>query len=182
MNAVDLPNDDFGKLLKLLTQRGVTSVGGSTAKAFEELREALNLHMKMERGFYPSIKPYVEVRPLIERGYDDHLKIAGLVLDMSQLKFHTTSRDWRDLLVQLNVPGRPTHFSEKQLLPEAQSMLGATRPQELFYELDRMRSEQSETDTLNCLATRLGANERFSEIRRSVSPRVLLKSMLKLMA
>ena len=51
MNAVDLPNDDFGKLLKLLTQRGVTSVGGSTAEAFEELREALNLHMKMERGF-----------------------------------------------------------------------------------------------------------------------------------
>ncbi len=160
MDAVDLLNRDFRNLLKLLTQLGDSSGGEATVKAFEELRAALNLHMKMEREvFYPSLESFDEVRPLIGQGYDDHLKIAGLVSDMSQITDQTTSKDWRDLLVQLNV-AVDQHISaaENQLLPEAERLLRATRLQELFYELDGIRSEQSEKDTLIYPASRLGGD------------------------
>src|SRR5258706_13522713 len=129
MDAVDLFTAHFRKLLKLLTQLGVTSGGESTAKTFEELREALNLHMKMERDvFYPSLESFVEVRPLIDQGYDDHLKIAGLISDMSQIKDHTTLKDWQDLLVQLNIAvDQHISVAENQILPEEQRLLGSTR-------------------------------------------------------
>ena len=163
MDAVDLFAADFRNLLKLLTQLRVTSGGESTAKTFEDLREALNLHMKMERDvFYPSLESFVEVRPLIDQGYHDHLKIAGLISDMSQIqiKDHTTLKDWQDLLVQLNVAiDQHISVAENQILPEARRLLGATRLQELFYELDGMKSKQSETDTLVYPASRLGTDE-----------------------
>ena len=160
MDAVDLLNGDFRNLLKLLTQLRGTAGGESTAKAFEELRVALNLHMKMETDvFYPSLESFVDVLPLIIQGYDDHLKIAGLVAEMRKIKDPTTSKDWLSLLVQLNVAVEQ-HISgaEKQLLSEARRLLGVTRLQELFYELDGMRSEQSETDTLIYPASRLGTD------------------------
>ena len=78
---------------------------------------------------------------------------------MRKIKDPTTSKDWLSLLVQLNVAVEQ-HISgaEKQLLSEARRLLGVTRLQELFYELDGMRSEQSETDTLIYPASRLGTD------------------------
>ena len=159
MNAIDLLRIDHQRLFNLVERfqdKGTSSA--TLAERLNQLTLALRLHRRMEEEvFYPELKEFDEVRSLVMQSYHDNRIIEKLLERLSDLLKKPSGQDSASLAARL-VLAVEEHISQDDdnLLPQAEGLLGPTRLQELFYDMDEIRTHQSDMDIMIYPASRLG--------------------------
>ncbi len=157
MNAIDLLRIDHQRLFKLAEQLQ-DRPSSSAAERINEIALALKLHQRMEEEiFYQELKEFDEIRVPVEQSHRDHRMIDDLLDRLSQSLKEPSRYDSTALATRLALAVEQ-HIShdEEYLLPQAERLLSPTKLQEIFYEMDEVRTHQSDTDSLIYPASRLG--------------------------
>ena len=160
MNIIKLLRDDHQKALSLIAE--LERAGGMTSrprtKLLSELRDSLSLHTKVEeRIFYPALEDFGKTRALINGFYREHEEVDRILAKLDELEKRKSGDEWQDQLGKLKWSvERHIDEEEKRLFPRAEKLLGKERLAEMFYECERVKSGQSETDNLIYPAGRLG--------------------------
>lgn len=167
MNGIEILTNDHKRILVLvneLTRKAKHTDGaheeivGERAKRFNELRETLTQHIKIEeRVLFPDLEGFVEARILVDECYREHKRIDELLQKIEKLP-EETQRDLRDdLFAELERRVQTYVIREEDwLFPRAKLLLGDTQLEDMFFEIERIRSNQSETDRLIFPADRFG--------------------------
>ena len=161
MNAIDLLKSDHKKVSELLER--LESQDAKTAKRltldiFEQLTDAVQAHTRMEeRVFYPALEEKSETRALVEEFYKEHRQVDALLARLDKLKDEPSGRDWTAQLDQLKRSVEQHVVEEEsELFPRAEQLLSAAELQEMFAEMARVSTGQSERDSMIYPASRLG--------------------------
>ncbi len=157
MNAIDLLRMDHQRLFRLVQQLQEKQTS-SAAKRLKEIDEALKLHQRMEEEiFYQELKEFDEIRVPVEQSHRDHRMIDDLLDRLGDSLKEPSRYDSAALATRLALAVEQ-HIShdEEYLLPQAERLLSPTKLQEIFYEMDEVRTHQSDTDSLIYPASRLG--------------------------
>jgi hemerythrin-like domain-containing protein len=103
------------------------------------------------------LRMFDEVRVRVEHSYHDHRRVDELVARLSNLPNGPREHESAALVTRLALAVEQ-HIShdEQLLLPQAERLLGPSRLQELFYEMDEARTHQSDRDSMIYSASRLG--------------------------
>ena len=167
MNALELLKSEHKRLLFLMnelegTRRKTGELGIETnrddVKLFSTLRNTLTEHtMIEERMLFPKLEKFIETRSIVDECCREHQNI-GDTLGKLQRIIEVEPRDrWDDLLFELNARIQSHVINEEDsLFPRAEALLGDAQLEELFFEIEQTRTDQSETDSLIFPADRFG--------------------------
>lgn len=161
MNVIKLLRNDHRRALSLIEQIENDSdeaASRSRVKLFDELKAALSLHAKVEeRIFYPALEKFDETRSLVNEFYREHQEADRILAKMESRKNGSLSGEWQSQLHELK-RSIEHHINEEEnrLFPQAENLLGRERLLEMFFESERIKSDQSETDSLIYPADRFG--------------------------
>ncbi|MCA1816425.1 MAG: hemerythrin domain-containing protein [Acidobacteria bacterium] len=128
---------------------------GERRALFEELRDALKLHTKIEEEvFYPALEDFDETRALIDESYKEHERVKQLLKRMGSAGEGATREgerggDWSSMLAELReAVAHHVGEEENDLFPHAARLLSPGRLREMGYEMRRYKTGQSEEDQL----------------------------------
>lgn len=145
-------------LIERIEKANGEEAGRSRAKLLDELKDSLSLHTKVEEQiFYPALEGFGETRALVEEFYREHKEVDRIMAGMDIPKDRSLSGEWHDQLRELR-QGVEHHINEEEnrLFPLAEKLLGKVQLSEMFFESERVKSHQSETDSLIYPADRFG--------------------------
>ncbi|MDQ3906823.1 MAG: hemerythrin domain-containing protein [Acidobacteriota bacterium] len=135
---------------------------------FEELKEALKLHTKIEEEvFYPALEDFDETRAIIDESYREHERVDRLLRRMGRTEEGAAGErdretagaatDWRALLGELrDAVAHHVGEEENDLFPRAARLLTPESLRDMGYEMRRYKTGQSEEDQLIYPASRVG--------------------------
>jgi hemerythrin-like domain-containing protein len=161
MNVIKLLRNDHRRALSLIEQIENDSdeaASRSRAKLFDELKDSLSLHATVEeRIFYPALEKFDETRGLVDEFYREHQEADRILAKMESRKNGSLSGEWQNQLQELK-RSIEHHINEEEnrLFPQAEKLLGKERLSEMFFESERIKNDQSETDSLIYPADRFG--------------------------
>lgn len=161
MNAIDLLKNDHRRVSEMIERLEHPNLQAVNVEMFEQLKDALETHTRMEeRVFYPELEDEDETRRLIEESYREHHQVDEILARLDGMKDQTLSDGWAASFNELkrSVKHHVTE-EEQELFPQAENLLGATRLLEMAYEMDRIRTGQSETESMIYPASRVGPKE-----------------------
>ena len=167
MNGLELLKSDHKRILFLIdeferTIRNTAETDLETnrecVEMFGTLKSALTEHtIAEERTLFPELERFIETRILVDECCREDHRI-GETLDKLQKVIEAEPRDrWDDLLFELDERIQSHVVREEDwLFPRAELLLDAAQREEMFFEIEQMRSSQSETDSLIFPADRFG--------------------------
>ena len=159
MNALDLLRDDHRRISRLIQEveheldPGTGQASGAT---FDRLTRAMNLHGRMlQQYLYPELEPFTETSAYLALDARNDAQLRQLVNEIERNQ--PPEQGWTSRLAQLGELWR-THVeqSEKQLFPQALRLLGPMRLEQLQFDMDALRTHQSDLDSAIYPASRLG--------------------------
>jgi hemerythrin superfamily protein len=159
MNALDLLKNDHQRLLNLLQQLENEldpATGRSSAETLGDFSRAFGNHQKMEGEIlFPELEKSEALRAPIASSYQDARRIGELITSLEENR--PAEAGWHERLSELR-QAIESHVEqiESRVFPEVEKLLGATRLQEMFYEMEEIRTHQSELDSAIYPASRLG--------------------------
>jgi hypothetical protein len=159
MNALDLLRDDHRRISQLIQEieNELNAQTGQTAdESLKRLTRALNLHKRMLHEYlYPELEPFNEVSAYLALESRNETELHGLINEVEQNQ--PPEQGWTMRLAQIGELWQAhVDQNEKQLFPEALRLLGPTRLQQLQYDMDSVRTHQSNLDSAVYTAARLG--------------------------
>src|SRR5262249_31867824 len=130
--------------------------GQAPAHSFENLTRAIRTHKQMlQQCFYPELEAVGEIDTYVALDSRNQKEIDELIASIEQNQ--PPEQGWTNRLAELRHFWQ-THVeqSENRLFPEALRLLGATRLQQLEFDMDAVRTHQSDLDSAIYPASRLG--------------------------
>lgn len=157
MNGIELLSRDHKRILFLISELGRKDKHSVDAddetdrapnKMFSQLRQTLTQHNTTEeRMLFPELDRFIETRILVDECYRDHKRIGGILREIEKLLEAKPCDHWDDLLLELEEKVQLHVVREEDwLFPRAKLLLGDAKLEEMFFEIERTRSSQSETD------------------------------------
>ena len=159
MNALDLLRNDHVRVSSLIGQvlnEINPATGQSHTRNLKQLSEAIHCHQKMLHEYFnKELEPFAKAHSLIMLNNHKLTRICELLDELESNQ--PPEQSWIQRLEQLHELWQ-THMEEAEtrLFPEAESLLGATRLQQLAYDMDSIRTHQSDQDSAIYPASRLG--------------------------
>lgn len=159
MNALDLLRDDHRRISRLIqeieNELNVQTLQ-TTDESLKRLTRALNLHSRMLHEYlYPELEPFNEVSAYLALESRNEAELHGLINEIEQNQ--PPEQGWTMRLAQLGELWQAhVDQNETQLFPDALRLLGPTRLQQLQYDMDSVRTHQSDLDSAIYPARRLG--------------------------
>jgi hemerythrin-like domain-containing protein len=117
-----------------------SGAGGAKDELFNQLRDALKLHTKLEEQiFYPALENFDVTRDLIKESYREHQKVDQLLAGINP-----AAGDFANKLSELrrNVEHH-VEEEEGEMFPKAERLLGQARLQEMGRQMEQMKRGQS---------------------------------------
>jgi hemerythrin-like domain-containing protein len=149
MNALDILKRDHKEAMSMMEQLENSDEGTAHMREhmemFNRLRDALELHEKMEEQiFYPVLRGYDETRELIERSYEAHRELDEHLAAMTGLA--PSNGDFRDRLTKLKKSvQRHVDDEENKVFPRAETLLGEERLNEMGDQMMQIKQGRSAT-------------------------------------
>jgi iron-sulfur cluster repair protein YtfE (RIC family) len=142
MLATEILTRDHREALALIEEiQNVRSAAASHDRTFEQLRAALELHMREEEEiFYPALAEHEDFSDLLEENVPEHEMVREMLAQLSEL-------DPNDALFQETLLGMKaaleTHMTleEEDLFPDAIDTFGAERINELGNRIDQLKGD-----------------------------------------
>jgi hypothetical protein len=159
MDALDLLRVDHQHILAMIQEvehELNPQTGQASAQSFDKLTRAIRTHKQMLREvLYPELEAAGDVDAYLSLDSRNQKEIDDLIASIEQNQ--PPEQGWTNRLAELRALWQ-THVerSETRLFPEAQRLLGATRLQQLEFDLDAVRTHQSDFDSSIYPASRLG--------------------------
>jgi hypothetical protein len=159
MNALELLRDEHRRISQLIDELQNelnTETGQASNESFERLRDALNLHRRMlHEHLYPELDPFDEMTAYLALDSRNEAELRKLVGELEQNQ--PPAQSWRDRLAQIGALWQVhVEQSERIMFPEVLRLLGPTRLQQLHFDMDALRTHQSDLDSAIYPASRLG--------------------------
>lgn len=159
MNAIGLLRNDHHRisgLLERIANRLDPETGQTPNRQLEELVRAVRSHITMIREYlYPQLEQFDNSRPLITVNERTSMRVDELLNELESDQ--NREQSWGARLTALrNAWQLHVEQAEQTLLPEAERLLGPTKLQQLLYDMDAIRTRQSEMDSAIYPASRLG--------------------------
>lgn len=158
MDAIDLLRNDHRRLMRLATQLRARSEPSDSGVRLDEFIQAVRMHKKMEEELlYPELEEFDDIHHVVDESSRHHLYVNDILDEMSEVRKEFPKEGGANFVTRL-IHAVEQHIShdEKQLLPRAEVLLRPTRRQEMFYDMDKIRTHQSDTDSLIYPASRIG--------------------------
>lgn len=159
MNALDLLRDDHRRISQFIQEIENdlnAQTGQTTEVSLKRLVRALNLHSRMLHEYvYRELEPFNEMTGYLALDSRNEAELLQLVneIELNQ----PVEQAWTVRLARIGELWEShVERSEKQLFPEALRLLGPTRLQQLQYDIDAVRTQQSNLDSAIYPAVRLG--------------------------
>lgn len=159
MNAIDLLKNDHRRVSTLL-ERVINNLnpqtGQTNSQELEQIRLEIRFHRKvLEEYLYPELQTFEAMHASITLDVRSANKIDQLLAELRRNQ--PPEQSWAGRLNSLREAWQShVEQSESRLLPEAHELLGETRLQQLFYDMDAIRTHQSGQDSAIYPASRLG--------------------------
>ncbi len=159
MDALELLRVDHRRISNLIDEVANElnpQTGQTSAQSFERLTQALRSHEQMlHRFLYPDLEPYDVLSDYLASDATNERQINELIRSIEDNQ--PPEQSWTNRLSELRELWQ-THVeqSENRLFPEALRLLGATRLQQLEFDMDAVRTHQSNMDSAIYPASRLG--------------------------
>lgn len=159
MDALELLRVDHRRISSLIEEvenELNPQTGQAPAQTFERLTEALRAHKQMLKQYlYPELEPFGEIDSYLALDSRNQKQIDELIASIEENQ--PPEQSWTNRLADLRDLWQ-THVeqSESRLLPDAMRLLGATRLQQLQFDMDSVRTHQSNFDSSIYPASRLG--------------------------
>ena len=142
MLATEILTQDHRQAMSLVeTLEGATDGTGSYAATFNQLAEALSLHMREEEEiYYPALAAHDEFGDLMDDSVAEHEMVKQMLAQMNELA--PSSEEFQDLLAQMKT-ALEKHITqeEEDLFPESIDVLGVDRIEELGDEIENMKDD-----------------------------------------
>lgn len=120
---------------------GASDGTGSYAGAFNQLAEALALHMREEEEiYYPALAAHKEFSDIMDDSVAEHEMVKQMLAQMNELA--PSSDEFQDLLAQMKT-ALEAHIAneEEDLFPESIEVLGADRIEALGDEIESLKAD-----------------------------------------
>ena len=159
MDALDLLRVDHQRIMGLIQEvenESNAQTGQSPARSFDKLTREIRLHKQMLRQcLYPELEAVGEIDAYLALDSTNQKQIDDLLASIEQNQ--PPEQGSSNRLAELRALWQ-THVeqSETRLFPEAVRLLGATRLQQLEFDMDAVRTHQSDFDSSIYPASRLG--------------------------
>jgi hemerythrin-like domain-containing protein len=144
MTATEILKQDHREAIGLFERLEGTGegsgAGGSKGELFNQLKDALKLHTKLEeRIFYPALENFDETRGLIKESYREHHKV-----DQLPAEINPAAGDFANKLSELrrNVEAH-VEEEEGEMFSKAEQLLGQARLQEMGRQMEQMKKGRS---------------------------------------
>ncbi len=167
MNGLELLKRDHQRLLFLKneferkvrnTREGGLETTRDYVKTFSTLSKTVTEHTKIEeRMLFPELEKFIETRSIVDECRREHQRIGDTLSKLQKIIEAEPPKQWEDFVFELDKEIQ-SHIvkQEDRLFPRAEALLGDAQVEELFFEIERTRSDQSETDSLIFPADRFG--------------------------
>ena len=159
MDALELLRVDHRRISNLIQEvenELNPQTGQAAAQSFDRLSSAVRSHEQMlHRHLYPELEPYDTLSDYLASDATNERQINELLRSIENNQ--PPEQSWTSRLGELRELWQ-THVeqSENRLFPEALRLLGATRLQQLAFDMDAVRTHQSNIDSAIYPASRLG--------------------------
>jgi hemerythrin-like domain-containing protein len=155
MNALDILKNDHRRILQLLQQVESTLSTDARAESVADLVRAIHQHQRaLQEVLYPALEERNEPKAFIHIQAQNDMRIQQILARISETN---QSPEMRTQLTDLRkaIAGH-IGFAESRIFPEAERLLGQGRLLELSYEVEQIRTKQSEQDSAIYPARRMG--------------------------
>lgn len=171
MNGLDILQKDHKRILVLVDElaRSAKATEGShdeivskRVQRFDELREKLRQHIKIEEHvLFPDLQGFGETKIPVDECYREHKRINELLQKIEHLTEEKHWDLWDNLCAELERRVQ-TYLTREEdgLFPRARLLLNDGQLENMFFEIERIRSNQSETDSLIFPADRFGVGSK----------------------
>ena len=159
MDALGLLRVDHRRISGLIQQvenELNAQTGQAPRHSFETLSRAVHAHEQMlHQCLYPDLEPYGGLGDYLAFDESNERRINEVMKSIENNE--PPKQSWTSRLAELNKLWQ-THVeqSENRLFPEALRLLGPTRLQQLEFQMDALRTHQSDLDSTIYPASRLG--------------------------
>ena len=169
MDGIELLKNDHKRILDLINElineetskvkQTDQESGRQPSQMFGQLRETLIQHLDIEeRTLFLNLKGFLDARMLVDECYRDHKKIDKTLNKIEKLPEETQREGCDGLLAELELRVQTYVVREEDwLFPKAKLLLGDAKLEEIFFEIEQTKSNQSEIDSLIYPADRFGA-------------------------
>lgn len=142
MLATEILTQDHSMAIGLIEQlEGVTTEGPEHQEIFNELDEALRLHIRVENEiYYPALEAHQEFEGLMDENIPEHEMVKENFAQMSELS--VSDKTFQSILAETRA-ALEVHMDneEDDLFPRSIEVLGADRIEELGREIEQMKGE-----------------------------------------
>lgn len=149
MLATEILTQDHRMAMSLIEElEGATDGTGNYAGAFNQLAQALAMHMRAEEEiYYPAVAQIEDYADQVETQVEEHEMVKQMLVQMNELA--PSSDEFQDLLSQLKT-AIEKHVTEEEddIFPESIEQLGRSRVEALGEEIETMKEEGGMTRTM----------------------------------
>lgn len=159
MNALDLLRNEHRRISTLIQEVETEldpTTGQAPGESFEKLTRELRFHKRMlHECLYPDLEPFPEFSAYLALDSKYEREVEELVTSLEHNQ--PPEQGWTNRVAELRELWQ-THVarSESRMFPDASRLLGPTRLQQLQFEMDALRTHQSDLDSAIYPASRLG--------------------------
>jgi iron-sulfur cluster repair protein YtfE (RIC family) len=142
MLATEILTQDHREAIDLVEQlEGVRNDAPGNKETFEELANALLLHMREEEQiYYPALAEYEEFADMMEENIAEHEMVKQNIVQMRELS--VSDAEFQKLLTETKA-ALEMHMTveEDDVFPRSLELLGRERIDQLGTEIDQMKAE-----------------------------------------
>lgn len=146
MNLFELLDRDHSKILTLIdklektTRRAIKSRNA----LFTELNQELEQHAMLEEEiFYPELKTYPKVKPLVKQALQDHKEIRKILKELKSLP--RAGNEWKPKLKELKqAMSKHTAYEEKKIFVHAIELLSNEQKEDIYTRVEEERKDIAE--------------------------------------
>ncbi|HVF89233.1 MAG TPA: hemerythrin domain-containing protein [Blastocatellia bacterium] len=151
MNALEFLKQDHQEALGMMDQLEMSDQETASAQSqmaiFNQLKQALTLHTKMEEQLlYPALQNNEQTGDMISEAYEEHQTVDEILSEMSGMA--PSNEEFSDKLAELreNVEHH-VEEEENEMFPKAEQILGQHRLEEMGNQMQQMKQGISATAT-----------------------------------
>ena len=149
MNLFKLLERDHTKILTLINKLGKTTRRAIKTRnaLFSELNEELDQHAMLEEEiFYPELKTYSKVKPLVKQALQDHKEIRKILKELKSLP--RAGNEWKPKLKELKkIMSKHMNYEEEKIFVHAFELLSEERKEDIFSRVEEERKDIAEGTT-----------------------------------
>lgn len=150
MLATEILTQDHSMAIGLLEQlEGVTTERPEHQRIFNELDEALRLHIRVENEiYYPALEAHQEFEGLMDENIPEHEMVKENFAQMSELS--VSDKTFQSILAETRA-ALEIHMDneEDDLFPRSIEILGPERIEELGRRIEQMKGENDMSQSAN---------------------------------